>query len=43
VPQTAEQITAIEWTDAARRKNLLADCFPLIREMLMEIDDVVSR
>lgn len=42
VPQTAEQITAIEWTDAARRKTLLPDCFPLIREMLLELDGEVN-
>jgi 8-oxo-dGTP pyrophosphatase MutT (NUDIX family) len=34
--QASEQITAIEWTDSKRRKALLADCYPLIRDLLAE-------
>lgn len=34
VAQASEQITAIEWTDAKRRASLLADCYPLIRDLV---------
>jgi 8-oxo-dGTP pyrophosphatase MutT (NUDIX family) len=34
IPQLSEQITAIEWTDKKRRKQLLEECYPLIRDLL---------
>ena len=34
IPQLSEQITAIEWTDKKRRRQLLPDSYPLIRDML---------
>ncbi len=34
IPQAEEQITAIEWTDANRRKVLLPDSYPLVRDLL---------
>jgi len=34
VPQTEEQITAIEWTDEKRRKQLLKESYPLIKDLL---------
>jgi 8-oxo-dGTP pyrophosphatase MutT (NUDIX family) len=34
IPQTEEQITAIEWTDDKRRKELLNESYPLIKEIL---------
>jgi hypothetical protein len=33
--QASEQITSIEWTDPKRRKELLADCYPLIRDLIV--------
>jgi len=34
VPQTEEQITAIEWTDEKRRNALLKESYPLIKDLL---------
>ncbi len=34
IPQTEEQITAIEWTDDQRRKELFKESYPLIKEIL---------
>ena len=34
VPQLAEQITAIEWTDENRRMQLLKESYPLVRDIL---------
>jgi 8-oxo-dGTP pyrophosphatase MutT (NUDIX family) len=36
VPQLAEQITAIEWTDATRRAELLKSSYPLVASLLQE-------
>jgi hypothetical protein len=37
IPQEEEQITAIEWTDAARRKQLLPESYPLVKELLSSL------
>jgi len=37
VPQTEEQITAIEWTDEKRREALLKESYPLITDVLSRL------
>ena len=37
VPQTSEQITAIEWTNKKRRKELLDESYPLIKDLLLSL------
>jgi 8-oxo-dGTP pyrophosphatase MutT (NUDIX family) len=37
VPQSSEQITAIEWTDEKRRKEILKVSYPLIKDLLTSI------
>ena len=37
VPQEEEQITAIEWTDSARRKLLLPESYPLVKDLLSSL------
>ena len=37
IPQEEEQITAIEWTDAKRRKQLLPQSYPLVKELLSSL------
>jgi len=37
IPQEEEQITAIEWTDAKRRKQLLPESYPMVKELLSSL------
>jgi 8-oxo-dGTP pyrophosphatase MutT (NUDIX family) len=38
IPQLTEQITAIEWTDDKRRKQILSESYPLVRDLLHDIE-----